>query len=91
MTIPPFEKGMAEQSLPEMLDTARILAHDEGREILDRPDDGARLELERRLAETVEPWNVGLHPDEYPIAQPRVDDDAVDRGDLHRTLRITVR
>ena len=66
-----------------MLDAARILADDQRREILDRADDGAGLEFERRLAEPDEPGNVGLDANENPVAQLRVDDDSLDRGDLH--------
>ena len=52
---PALEERIAVHRLPEMLDPARIFADDQGRQVLDRADDGAGLEFERRLAEPDEP------------------------------------
>ena len=80
---PTLEERVAIHRLPEMLDTERIRAEDQRREILDRADDGAGLEFKRRLAEPVKTRFVRLDPDKYPVAQLRVDDDGLDGGDLH--------
>ena len=85
---------LAVHHLPEVLDARRVLADEQLGEVLDRPDDGARVPFERRLAPAEQAVLIGEDLDEDPVPHPGVADVRFDRGDLHggpllpRSLRL---
>ena len=74
---------MPGQDLKTLLDVARITAQDQGREIVDRPDDGTRLPFERRLAPTDESRNISFNAHEDPVPHRSVTYNRADPSDSH--------
>jgi hypothetical protein len=68
--------------LDELLDIARIASDYERCKILDRPRDGARFPLERRLAPSEQAILIGLDAHEDPVAHLRMHNDRANIGDL---------
>src|SRR5881296_720644 len=64
------------------LDGTRILAEEDGLEIVDRRHHTVGIPSVRALAVARDP-GVGAHGDELPGAPPGVDDEGLDPGDLH--------
>jgi hypothetical protein len=71
-----------------VLDPRRVLADEVLAILLDRRRDRARMARQTALADPVHAL-IRLDDHEQPVARPDVDDERLERGDLHRarTLR----
>jgi hypothetical protein len=78
------EKRMAIELLINVLDVARILAKQHGREVFDGSRDRPRLPLERCLSPSEKTRLVGKDFNKYPIPHLCVHNDRLDTGNLHR-------